>query len=137
FVVGLSYCGLAINHIDPKFQSEIFILGCFPYEMENKRAATIRLFVDDILSGCGLKLDEQKFVMTDNEPTMRCTFNQNCKRVGCSDHYINKQLQHAFTTEKIDGELVNCESTQEMFNDVKNIVSSIRRMHKQQNLSKK
>ncbi|CAF5184754.1 unnamed protein product, partial [Rotaria sp. Silwood1] len=41
------------------------------------------------------------------------------------------------TTEKIDGELVNCESSQDMFNGVKNIVSSVRRMHKQQNLSKK
>ena len=60
--------------------------------MENKRASAIRLFVDDVLNSFGLKLDKEKFVMSDNEPSMKCTFNLNCKRIGCSDHYLNKQL---------------------------------------------
>ena len=105
--------------------------------MENKRAATIRLFVDDVLNSFGLKLDEEKFVTSDNEPTMKCTFNLNCKRTGCSDHYLNKQLQHAFTSETIDGQSVNCQLAQTIFDDVKQTVSTVRRMHKQQNLSKK
>jgi len=115
----------------------MFSIGCFPYEMENKRAPTIRAFVDNTLKDFGLVLDQEKFVVTDNEPTMLCTFNAGCKRIGCSDHYINKQLQHTFATKTIDGKLVNCDLAQELFNNVKTIVSNIRRTHKQQNLSKK
>ena len=137
FHEGSSYCGVSLGHVDPEFYSLTFILSCFPYELDNKRAPTIRSFVDDILLSFGLKLDEEKFVVSDNESTMKCTFSSNCKRVGCSDHYLNKQLQHAFTSIKIDGELVHCELAQEMFNDVKQIVTTVRRMHKQQNLSKK
>jgi len=105
--------------------------------MENKRAPTIRSFVDDTLKTFGLALDQEKFVVTDNEPTMLCTFNAGCKRIGCSDHYINKQLQHTFTTKIINGKSVDCDLAQELFNNVKTIVSNIRRVHKQQNLSKK
>ncbi|CAF4856013.1 unnamed protein product, partial [Rotaria sp. Silwood2] len=36
FHEGLSYCGLLLTHVDPEFQSQAFLLGCFPYEMENK-----------------------------------------------------------------------------------------------------
>ncbi|CAF3959273.1 unnamed protein product [Rotaria sp. Silwood1] len=75
--------------------------------------------------------------MSDNEPTMKRTFSQSCIQLGCSDHYLNKQLEHAFTSEKIDGENVNCELTQELFRDIKFIVGSVRRGHKQQNLSRK
>ena len=123
--------------MDIKFQSEVFLIGCYPYELDNKRAPTVRLFIDGILSDFGLKLDSGKFVMSDNEPTMKCVFNSNCKRVGCSDHYLNKQLQHTFTSKAIDGEEVNCELAQNMFEDAKNIVTNVRRMHKQQTLSKK
>lgn len=128
---------MSLNHVDQRFQTRTFLLGCFPYQMENKRAPTIRSFVDDKLHSFGLRLDQEKFVVSDNEPTMGCTFNQNCQRIGCSDHYLNKQLQHAFTTKMIDGEHVNCSLIQEMFNDVKHIVSTVRRMHKQQSLSRK
>jgi hypothetical protein len=115
----------------------MFSLGCFPYELENKRAPTVRAFVDDILKTFGLELDSEKFVVIDNEPTMLCTFSTNCKRVGCSDHYINKQLQHTFTTKKIDGQLVNCDTAQDLFSNIKSIVSKIRQCHKQITLSKK
>ncbi|CAF1285589.1 unnamed protein product [Rotaria sordida] len=134
---GLSYCGISHSHIDPEFQSYMFSIGCFPYEMENKRAPTIRTFVNDTLKDFGLVLDQEKFVVTDNEPTMLCTFNTDCKRIGCSDHYINKQFQHTFTTKTIDGKFVNCDLAQGLFNNVKTLVSNIRRIHKQQNLSKK
>ena len=68
---------------------------------------------------------------------MKCAFSLNCTRIGCSSHYVNKQLQHAFTSTEIDKEPVNCELAQNMFNDIKHIVATVRRMHKQQNLSKK
>ncbi|CAF1603141.1 unnamed protein product, partial [Didymodactylos carnosus] len=55
------------------FQSRVFLIGCYPYEFENKHAPTVRLFIDNILSDFGLKLDPEKFIMTDNEPTMKCT----------------------------------------------------------------
>lgn len=61
--------------------------------MENKRSGTIRTFVDDKLNSFGLKLDGEKFVMTNNEPTMKSTFEFNWNHIGCSDHYLNKQ-QH-------------------------------------------
>ncbi|CAF1558794.1 unnamed protein product, partial [Rotaria sordida] len=134
---GLSYCGISLSHIDPEFQSYMFSIGCFPYKMENKRAPTIRIFVNDTLKDFGLVLDQEKFVVTDNEPPMLCTVNTDCKRIGCSDHYINKQLQHTFTTKTIDGKFVNCDLAQGLFNNVKTLVSNIRRIHKQQNLSKK
>ena len=105
--------------------------------MENKRAPTIRSFVDDTLKTFGIALDQEKFVVSDNEPTMPCTFNAGCKRIGCSDHYINKQLQHTFTSKLIDRQPVNCDLAQEVFSNVKHIVASLRRAHKQQNLSKK
>jgi hypothetical protein len=93
--------------VDVKFQSQTFLIGCYPYEFENKRAPTVRLFIDNILSDFGLKLDSEKFVMSDNEPTMKCVFNS------------------------------NCELAQTMFEDAKHIVINVRRMHKQQSLSKK
>ena len=90
--------------------------------MDNKRASTIRLFVDDVLNNFGLKLDEEKLVMCDNEPPMKCTFKLNCKR---SDHYLSEQLQHAFTSEIIDGQSVNCQLAQTIFDDVKLSVECI------------
>ena len=77
-----------------------------------------------------MKLDEEKFVTTDNEPTMTRTFSQSCKRIVCSDHYLNKQLEHVFTSEKVDGENVNCGLIQTVFRDIKFIVGSVRREHK-------
>jgi len=89
-----------------------------------------------------LKLDETKFVVTDNEPKMLAAFKDECFRVGCSDHYLNKQLQHSFESEKIYSnkntfEYVSCELAQNIFNQVKTIVGFVRRSHQQQKLSKK
>ena len=33
--------------------------------MKNKRAPTVRVYIDEILNGFGLKLDKEKFVMSD------------------------------------------------------------------------
>ena len=70
FHKGISYCGLSLNHVKKKYQLETYLLGCYPYDMKNKRAPTVRVYIDEILNGFGLKLDKEKFVMSDNEPTM-------------------------------------------------------------------
>ncbi|CAF4242252.1 unnamed protein product, partial [Rotaria sordida] len=72
----ISYCGLSLIHIDLECQSHTFVLDCFPYELDNKWAPTSRSFVDDILHTFSIKLDEEKYVMSDNEPTMKRTFSQ-------------------------------------------------------------
>lgn len=73
---------------------------------------------------------------------MIATFRDYCIRVGCSDHYLNKQLQHAFESEQIHVnknvvEKVDCDIVQNMFNQIKNVVSHVRHSHQQQTLSKK
>ena len=123
--------------MNSEYQLRTFALDCFPYELENRRALTIRSFADDTLDGLGTKLDEDKFVMSDNEPTMKRAFNERCKRVGSSDYDLSKQLEHAFTSKTIGGEKVNCRMVQELFRDVNLIFTSVRKCHKQQMLSTK
>ena len=64
-----------------------------------------------------------------------------CSRIGCADHYLSKQLQHAFESEQIHLnrntiEKVECDLAQTIFNEVKKIVSSVRRSHQQRKLSR-
>ena len=137
---GISYCGISLHHIDTDFQQLLFVLGCFPYDGESHSAANTRAFVDDKLSEYGLKLDASKYVVTDNEPKIQAAFRENCCRVGCSVHYLNKQLFHAFESSEIHPrknvvEKVQCDLAQGAFNSIKKIVSSVRRSHKQQQLS--
>ncbi|CAF5167377.1 unnamed protein product, partial [Rotaria magnacalcarata] len=37
---------------------------------------------------------KESYTVSDNEPKMLATFRGYCIRVGCADHYLNKQLQH-------------------------------------------
>ena len=48
-----------------------------------------------------LKLDSSKYGVSDNEAKMLAAFRDQCTRIGCSDHYLNKQLQHSFELEEI------------------------------------
>ncbi|CAM4842228.1 unnamed protein product [Rotaria magnacalcarata] len=113
-------------------------LGCSDHYLNKQLQHTFtKLVIDGDNANCHLAQEMKKNVMTDNEPTMKSAFSQNCKRLGCSDHYLNKQLQHTFTKLVIDGDNANCHLAQEVFGSVKQIVSNIRRMHKQQKLSKK
>ncbi|CAF5005219.1 unnamed protein product [Rotaria sp. Silwood1] len=69
-------------------------------------------------------------------------FREQCSRVGCADHYLYKQLQHAFQSDQIHlnkntTEKVNCELVQNIFNQVKKVVSSVRHSHQQEKLSQK
>ena len=41
-------------------------------------------------------LDNTEYVVTDNEAKMLSAFREGCTRIGCSDHYLNRQLKHAF-----------------------------------------
>lgn len=140
--LGISYCGIALRYVGDDYQLFTFILGCFPYNEINHSAQRVRAFVDKKLEEYKLKLDAAKYVVTDNEPKMLSTFRDQCSHVGCADHYLNKQLQHAFESDEIhisgnSIEKVECKVAQCIFLQVKRIVSSIRRSHQQQKLSKK
>ena len=134
---GMHFGGISLHHIDQNNQLHVFILGCYPYDESDQKAPTIRTFVERILAEYGLNLDDEKYVMSDNENKMKSTFNFKCKRIGCSSHYLNKQLEHAFTSETIDKQLVDCTEVQTLFQHVKTLVSHIRRSHKQLKLTRK
>ena len=134
--LGVSYCGITLRFVDENFQSFNFILGCFPYDAPSHSAQHLREFVDEKLQQFTLKLDNTTYAVTDNEPRMLAAFRDQCTRVGCSDHYLNKQIQHAFESQQIhinrhQYETVNCESVQNLFQCVKRIVATVRRSHKQ------
>ncbi|CAF1563917.1 unnamed protein product, partial [Rotaria sordida] len=138
----LSYCGISIHHVDREFRSLYFILGCYPYDVESHSAQHLRAFVEEKLNDYQLYLDSSKYVVTDNEAKMLSAFRENCKRIGYADHYLNRQLKHAFESQQIHVtktviDHVNCDGIQYLFSTIKNIVSSVRRSHKQQSLSKK
>lgn len=84
-----------------------------------------------------MNLNENVYIVSDNEPKMISTFKLNCKRIGCSCHYINKQLEHTFIKKEIDKSPVQCDIAQLLFERVKRIVSHVRRSHKQTKLSKR
>jgi hypothetical protein len=113
------------------------MLGCYHYDVESSSAINTRKFVESKLSDYGLKLNENVYVVTDNEPKMLSAFKLNCQRIGCSCHYINKQLEHTFTKKIIDKSPVECDIAQELFERVKKIVSHVRRSHKQTKMSKR
>ncbi len=131
-----------MRHVTDNFKLLSFILGCYPYDALSHSAQDFRAFVDTKLQDYNLKLDLSKFVVSDNEMKMLAAFRENCTRVGCSDHYLNKQLQHAFESTEIHLnkntiEKVNCETAQNTFRQVKSIVTDVRRPHRQQQLSLK
>ena len=84
-----------------------------------------------------MTLNNETFVVTDNENRMKAAFRDSCSRVGCSIHYLNKQLEHAFTSKEIDQVKVNCDIVQSMFSNIRSIVSHMSRSHKQCKLSHK
>jgi hypothetical protein len=75
-------------------------------------------------------LNENIFVVSDNENKMKSAFKDDCTRVGCSAHYINKILQHAFLNNN-----TKCDAAQLLFKLVRAIISNIRQSHKQSLLS--
>lgn len=136
-IIGVSFCGVALFHVNGQLEFQNYILGCFPYDRENHTAIQVRQFVDSKLLEFGLTLNNKIFVVTDNENCMKAAFKDCCSRVGCSIHYLNKQLEHTFMSKEIDKIKVNCDIVQDMFSNIRKIVSHMSRSHKQCKLSHK
>ncbi|CAF4131697.1 unnamed protein product [Rotaria sordida] len=133
----LSYCGLALRHVTEDFKLQHFILGCFLFDLESQSANNIRAFVDSQLLSFGLVLNSRIFVVTDNESKMRAAFKEQCIRVGCSIHLVNKQLEHAFTSLEIDQQPVKCDKAHHLFGHAKRTITQVRRSHRQIKLKRK
>ena len=103
---------MAHFHVNDEFKLHVFILDCFPYDHDHQIASQICQFVDSELMQFSLTLDSSKFIVCDNENKLKSTFKYLCTRIGCSIHYINKQLEHFFTTDVIDKVPVKCEIVQ-------------------------
>ncbi|CAF4493139.1 unnamed protein product [Didymodactylos carnosus] len=69
----------------------------------------------------GLYLNDDIFIMSDNENKMKSAFKEDVQRVGCGAHYLNKILQHAFTKDDIKYDVA-----QVLFKTVRSIVTKIR-----------
>ncbi|CAF3404891.1 unnamed protein product, partial [Rotaria sp. Silwood2] len=98
---GISYCGIALRYVEEYSRLFTFLIGCFPYNAASHSAQHLREFVNKMLEEYKLQLDSTKFVVTDNERKMLPAFRKQCSRVGCADHYLNKQLQHVFQSDQI------------------------------------
>lgn len=107
------------------------------YDVESQTAPNIRQFVESHLLSFGLTLGDSKFVVTDNENKMRAAFKTGCIRIGCSIHYLNKQVEHSFTSTVVDQKPVNCRTAQDLFERTQRIVTHVRRSHRQMNLERK
>ncbi|CAF4027150.1 unnamed protein product [Rotaria sordida] len=128
--VSIHYGGISLHYIDEQSQLRVFTLSCQPYDFETQHAINLRSFVNKVLQEYGLYLNDDVFIVTDNENKMKCAFKDDCKRIGCSAHYLNKILQLAFTNNN-----ANCNSAQSLFKLVRAIITNIRQSHKQSLLS--
>ncbi|CAF3656976.1 unnamed protein product [Rotaria socialis] len=134
---GLSYCGLALRFVTKDFTLHNFILGCIFYDADSQSANNIRMFVDAQLLSFGLTLNNKIFAVTDNENKMRAAFKEKCTRIGRSIRYLNKQLEHSFTSEEIERTFVRCSKIQNLFDNVKKVGTHVRRRHRQVKLKQK
>ncbi len=82
-------------------------------------------------------MNSRTFIVTDNENRMKSAFKDSCCRIGCSIHYLNKQLKHSFTSKEVDKVKVNCNIAQNMFSNIRKIVAHVTQCHKQCKLSHK
>jgi hypothetical protein len=130
YIEGIHYGGLSLHFIDSQLHLRVFTLACQAYDYETQHAINIRSFVERVLEEFGLYLTDDIFIVSDNENKMKCAFKDGVKRVGCSAHYLNKILQHAF----IDKD-TPCLAAQSLFKIVRGIVSKVRKCHKQSLLS--
>ncbi|CAF1479669.1 unnamed protein product [Didymodactylos carnosus] len=127
---GIHYGGLSLHYVDAKWQLRVFTLACQAYDYESQHAINLRAFVNEILEEFGLYLNDDIFIVSDNENKMKSAFKEDVQRVGCSAHYLNKILQHAFTKDDI-----KCDVAQVLFKTVRSIVTKIRQCHTQSLLS--
>ncbi|CAF1518711.1 unnamed protein product [Adineta steineri] len=127
---GLHYGGISLHFVDDSFSLRIFVLACKLYDLPNQKAYNIRDFVNTTVEQFGLKINEDVFVVSDNEPKMCCAFREGTTRVGCSAHYINKVIEHAFELNDSP-----CAGVKILFTIVRDLISYIRQSHKQSSLS--
>ncbi len=120
YLEGIHYGGLSLHYVDDQLHLRVYTLACEAYDYETQHSANLRLFVNKILEEFNLYLNNNIFVVTDNENKMKCSFKDDCQRVGCSAHYLNKILYHAFADDGIE-----CESAQLAFKLVRSIILEI------------
>ncbi len=94
---GISFAGVALHFYEHNKGLISLTLCCRAYDLTDATAPNVRRFVDQVLSEFGLKLTADQFVVSDNEPKMKCSFRENTTRIGCSCHYLNKILEKSFT----------------------------------------
>ncbi|CAF2798710.1 unnamed protein product [Rotaria sp. Silwood2] len=97
------------------------VLACREYDLPSSKSSNIRTFTEGILSEFDLTLNENVYIVTDNEPKMKAAFREGVKRIGCCIHYVNKVIEHSLTNCNIGYDLI-----QQTFNQVKTIVTHIR-----------
>ncbi|CAF1495737.1 unnamed protein product [Didymodactylos carnosus] len=98
---GVSYGGVSLHYYDQNYGLQSLVLACREYNMPNQTSPNIRTFTDEILQEYGLKLNENVYAVTDNEPKMKAAFRDDVKRIGCSAHYLNKIVEHSLTKKGI------------------------------------
>ncbi|CAF2033247.1 unnamed protein product [Rotaria magnacalcarata] len=108
----------------------MFILACELYDLPNQKAHNIRDFVNIVVEEFGLKINEDIFIVSENEPKMVAAFSDGVIRIGCNAHYINNVIQHAFEFEESC-----CSGVQTFFSLVQDIITYVRQTHKQSSLS--
>ncbi|CAF1403779.1 unnamed protein product [Rotaria sordida] len=127
---GVNFGGVSLHCYFKKHGLKSMVLACREYDLPNSKSPNIRAFTEGILSEFDLTINENVYIVTDNEPKMKAAFRDGAKRIGCSAHYVNKIIEHSLTS--ID---IGCDLIQQTFNQVKTIVTHIRQTHIQTKLS--
>ncbi|CAF1472915.1 unnamed protein product, partial [Didymodactylos carnosus] len=128
--VRINYGGITLHYADSNHKLYTFMLACQAYDYDSQQSPNIRAFLDEISGEFHLQSNEHQTVVTDNEVKMRSAFGTEAYQcLGCSAHYVNKILEHAFKSDK-------CTQAVSLFESIRDIVTNIKRTHQQSKLSK-
>ena len=72
FIASLHYGGVSLHFVDSNFYLRVFVLDCKLYDLPNQKAHHTRDFLNTTLEEFNLKLNEDIFIVSDNEPKMVC-----------------------------------------------------------------
>ncbi|CAF2900889.1 unnamed protein product, partial [Rotaria sp. Silwood2] len=128
--IGVSFGGVSIHCYFKTHGLKSMVLSFHEYDLPNSKSPNIRAFTEDILSDFDLTINENVYIMRNNELKMKAAFREGVKRTRCSAHYVNKIIEHSLTNCNI-----GCDLIQQTFNQVKIIVTHIRQTHIQAKLS--